>query len=245
VGRDLSGFYDSAYARGGDWHARWRELGARGKADHVVSLCARASLPARSVVEIGSGDGALLAELSSRGFGDSLAGFDISAAAVELARGRAIPRVASVEVFDGSRLPVPDGAFDVGVLSHVLEHVEGPTRLLREVVRTCAAVILEVPLERNASAVRASKRADAQRIGHVQTLDRAAVAAMVEDAGLRVVADLLDPLPAAVHFFGAATTRDRAVALAKAGVRRGLFRVSPAVAERAFTLHYACACVPA
>ncbi|MEA2437930.1 MAG: hypothetical protein QOF65_2486, partial [Thermoleophilaceae bacterium] len=27
--------------------------------------------------------------------------------------------------------------------------------------------------------------------------------------------------------------------------RRGLFRVSPAAAERAFTLHYACACVPA
>ena len=245
MGRDLSGFYDSAYARGGDRHARWRELGARGKADHVVELVRRASLPADSVVEIGCGDGALLAELSARGFGRSLAGFDISAAAVELARGREIPRVASIEVFDGARLPVADIAFDVGVLSHVLEHVEGPGRLLREVARASRAVILEVPLERNASAVRASKRADARRIGHVQTLDRAAVAAMVEDAGLRVVADLLDPLPVAVHMFSASSPAERARALAKGVVRQGLFRVSPSVAERAFTLHYACACVPA
>jgi SAM-dependent methyltransferase len=245
VDRDLSGFYDSAYARGGDRHARWRELGARGKADHVQSLCARAGLSAESVVEVGCGDGALLAELSSRGFGRTLAGFDISPAAVELARSRRIARVESIEVFDGVRLPVADGAFDLGVLSHVLEHVEGPGKLLREVARASRAVIVEVPLERNASAVRASRRAQSQKIGHVQTLDRPAVAAMVEDAGLRVVGDLVDPLRAAVHLYDAYGARARALALAKAGVRRGLFRVSPAAAERAFTLHYACACVPA
>ena len=188
--RDLSGFYDSAYARGGERHSRWRELGARGKADHVEALVARASLPAGSLVEVGCGDGALLAELATRGLGGSLAGYDISAAALELARGRAIPRVGTLEVFDGVRLPLPDRAFDLGVLSHVLEHVEGPRRLLREVARVARAVIVEVPLERNASAVRPSRRADAQKIGHVQTLDRAAVDAMVKDAGLLVVADL-------------------------------------------------------
>jgi SAM-dependent methyltransferase len=245
VDHDLAGFYDSAYARGGDRHARWRELSARGKADHVMELVARASLPAASVAEIGCGDGALLAELSARGFGESLAGFDISTAAVDLTRARAIPRVDSLVVFDGVRLPVADSAFDLAVLSHVLEHVDGPGRLLREVARAARAVIVEVPLERNASAVRASKRAAAQRIGHVQTLDRAAVAAMVDNAGLHVVADLLDPLPVAVHMFSAYSPAERARALAKGVTRRGVFRLSPAAAERAFTLHYACACVPA
>src|SRR3954454_2425327 len=158
VGRDLSGFYDSAYAGGGERHARWRELGARGKADHVVSLCASAGLASGSLVEIGCGDGALLAELSARGFGGSLAGFDISAAAVDLARGRALPRVGSLEVFDGVRLPVEDGAFELGVLSHVLEHVEEPAQLLREAARACRALIVEVPLERNASGSRSVKR---------------------------------------------------------------------------------------
>jgi SAM-dependent methyltransferase len=245
VGHDLSGFYDSAYASGGERHAAWRELGARGKADHVESLAARASLASRSVVEIGCGDGALLAELSSRGFGESLTGFDISAAAVELARGRAIPRVGSVEVFDGSRLPVGDGAFDLGVLSHVLEHVEQPAVLLREAARVCRALVVEVPLERNLSGGRGAKRASSEEIGHLQSLDRAAVGSLVRSAGLRVAADMLDPLPVEVHTFFASSPVDQARGLAKAAVRRGMFRVSPAVAERAFTLHYACACVPA
>lgn len=244
MGRDLSGFYDSAYARGGERHAAWRELGARGKADHVVELARHASLPAASVAEIGCGDGALLAELASRGFGGSLAGFDISATAIELARGRAIARVASLEVFDGRHLPVGDGEFDVGVLSHVLEHVEQPGALLREAGRACRALIVEVPLERNASGERAAKRASSEEIGHVQVLDRAAVRALVASAGLRVAAELLDPLPREVHTFFADSPVDQARGLAKAAVRRGLFRVSPAVAERAFTLHYACACVP-
>jgi SAM-dependent methyltransferase len=245
VGRDLSGFYDSAYARGGERHAAWRELGARAKADHVVSLCASATLRSGSVVEVGCGDGALLAELSARGFGDSLAGFEISAAALELARARAVPRVASLEVFDGVTLPVADSSFDLGVLSHVLEHVERPGALLREAARACRALIVEVPLERNASGGRATKRASSEEIGHVQALDRAAVRALVESAGLRVAAELLDPLPREVHTFFAESPVDQARGLAKAAVRRGLFRLSPAVAERAFTLHYACACVPA
>jgi SAM-dependent methyltransferase len=244
AGRDLSGFYDSAYARGGERHARWRELGARGKADHVVSLCASAGLAHKSVVEIGCGDGALMAELSQRGFGDALSGFDISAAAVELASARTVPRVTSLAVFDGESLPVADGAFDLGVLSHVLEHVPEPLPLLREAARACRALIVEVPLERNASGGRAVKRSSSEAIGHLKALDRAAVGALVAEAGLRVVDELLDPLPREVHTFFADSPAGQARGLAKAAVRRGLFRLSPAVAERAVTLHYACACVP-
>jgi SAM-dependent methyltransferase len=244
AGPDLSGFYDSAYARGGERHAAWRELGARGKADHVVSLCSELSLPVASVAEVGCGDGALLAELSRRGFGESLAGFEISEAALELARARAAARVVRLDVFDGVSLPVEDGAFDLGVLSHVLEHVPQPLPLLRETARACRALIVEVPLERNASGGRAVKRSSSEAIGHVQALDRAAVRRLVSDAGLRVEAELLDPLPRDVHTFFARSAVDQARGLAKAAVRRGLFRVSPAVAERAFTLHYACACVP-
>jgi SAM-dependent methyltransferase len=242
-GRDLSGFYDSAYSRGGEKHAAWRELGARGKADHVLSLVASAGLaPVGAVAEIGCGDGALLAELSSRGFGAVLSGYDISQTAVDLARDRG---VASVSVFDGQTLPVPDGTFDLGVLSHVLEHVPEPLPLLREAARACRALIVEVPLERNASGARASKRASSAEIGHLAALDRDAVRALVADAGLGVAAELLDPLPREVHTFFASSPADQARGLAKAAVRRGLFRVAPRVAERAITLHYACACVRA
>ena len=87
--------------------------------------------------------------------------------------------------------------------------------------------------------------ASSEEIGHLQALDRDAVRRLVTDAGLRVAAELLDPLPREVHTFFAASPVDMARGLAKAAVRRGVFRVSQRAAERAFTLHYACACVPA
>ena len=244
MGRDLAGFYDSAYARGGERHARWRELGARAKADHVESLTRDAGLGSARVAEVGCGDGALLAELSARGFGGALAGFEISDAALELARARRIARVERLEQFDGARLPAGDAEFDLGVLSHVLEHVPEPAHLLRETARVARAVIVEVPLERNLSARRFVSRQRSAEAGHLDALDRDAVRTMVQSAGLRIEAELLDPLPREVHTFFADTPAARARGLAKAALRRGVFALSESAAERAFTLHYAALCVP-
>jgi len=243
--QDLGGFYDESYRRAsaeGDRHQRWRELSARGKADHVVSLCARAGLAPSSVAEIGCGDGALLAELGARRLAGELHGFEVSEEAAALARERAVPGLVGVTVFDGARLPVDDGAFDLALLSHVLEHVPDPAALLREAARVSRAVVMEVPLEANLSARRASKREGAAEIGHVQALDRAAVRSMVAASGLRAEHELLDPLPLEVHRFFAGSRPARARATLKGGVRRAVFAASPRLAERAFTLHYACLC---
>src|SRR5436189_5528429 len=97
---DLPGFYDRAYSREGEEGerlARWRALGAVGKADHVLELGARLGLVPQTVVEVGCGDGALLAELAGRGFAPTLAGFEISDEAASLARGRGL----GAEVVDG------------------------------------------------------------------------------------------------------------------------------------------------
>ena len=246
---DPIGFYDEAYrpasAEESDRGARWRALGARAKADHVVELAGRIGLRPQRVAEVGCGDGALLSELAARGFAPVLAGFEISEPAVAIARERSIPGLESITLFDGERLGVADGTYDLGVLSHVLEHVPEPARLLAETARACGTVIVEVPLEANLSARRGSKREGADEIGHLQRLDRAEVAAFVRDAGLRIAADLSDPLTFAAHSFFATSASARAGALAKAGVRRTIFRASRRAAERVFTVHYACACVPA
>jgi SAM-dependent methyltransferase len=240
VGRDLAGFYDSAYARGGERHARWRELGARGKADHVERLAGRAG----RVVEVGCGDGALLAELSRRGYGETLAGFDISETAIELARSRSIPRIERLDTFDGGRLPAADRHYDLALLSHVLEHVPEPEPLLRETTRVARRVLVEVPLERNLSARRLVSRQRSEEAGHLDALDRDAVRALAERVGLHVQDELLDPLPREVHTFFADTPAARARGVAKAALRRGVFALSESAAERAFTLHYAALCVP-
>jgi SAM-dependent methyltransferase len=229
-------FYDDAYRSADERHVRWRELSARGKAEHVIELCARDGIDPRHVVEIGCGDGALLAELRARGFGEQLHGVEISEEAAAMARERGF----EVDVFDGERVPAGDGSFDLAVLSHVLEHVHEPVPLVREAARVAGCAIVEVPLEANASGRRASKRAGSEQIGHLEPLDRAAVHSIVADAGLQVRVDLLDPLPREVHAFFADSAPARVRAGLKAAVRRALFAVSPPLAERSFTLHYAC-----
>lgn len=243
---DLASFYDRAYTRDpatSERGARWRALSAVGKADHVVTLSRRAGLDPQKVVEIGCGDGALLSELHRRGFGSRLSGFEITEAAAALAR-RA-PGVDSVATFDGAHLPGPDAEYDLGILSHVVEHVHDPVALLAEAARACRAVFVEVPLEQNLSARRASKRAGAAEVGHIQRLDRAAVRAIAQRAGLRVVAELDDPLPRGVHRFFAASAGQRARADAKWAARAALAAAAPALARRAFTVHHACLCLPA
>jgi SAM-dependent methyltransferase len=241
-------FYDDAYSRdpaAAARYARWRALGAIGKADHVIALCTRAGPWAGghpiNTLEVGCGDGALLCELHRRGFGGVLSGVEITRAAVAIARQRG--EISSVELYDGLHLPAGDGAYDLGVLSHVLEHVPDPAALLEEVARACRVVVVEVPLEANLSARRAVKREHAAEVGHLQRLDRDAVRAFVARAGLSIAAELEDPLPLAVHRFFAVGPRASATGTAKWATRSVMHRLAPSVARQLFTLHYACLCV--
>ena len=244
-------FYDATYSRESaqaDVGTRWRALGALNKADHVIALCARAGLWADgrtgghpiNTLDVGCGDGALLCELRRRGFGGRLTGVEITQAAVEIARGRA--EIDAVELYDGIHLPIADGTSELGVLSHVLEHVPDPAALLGEVARACRAVVVEVPLEDNLSARRASKRVHATEVGHLQRLSRSAVREIVARAGLSLLAELDDPLPLEFHRFFAVDARTRAAGSTKWAVRASVHRLSPALARRLFTLHYACVC---
>jgi SAM-dependent methyltransferase len=242
----LARFYDEAYSQEADaarLYARWRALGARGKADHVIALCACAGVSPASTLEVGCGDGALLCELHRRSFGGRLSGVEISAAAVALARARR--EIEEVALYDGRRLPLPAGSYDLGLLSHVLEHVPDPAALLAEVARVCRAVLVEVPLEANLSARRMGKREQSGEIGHLQRLDRPAARRIVAEAGLSIACELDDPLPLAVHRFFATTPAARARATAKWALRSGLHRLAPSLARRLFTVHYASLCLPA
>ena len=241
---DLHEFYEQCYTPGadGEKYRRWRDLGAVGKADHVVALAARAGVGApATVAEIGCGDGAVLAELGRRGFGARRVGFEISASGVRLAAER--EEIAEAHVFDGERLPVGDGAFDLAFATHVLEHVPDPEPLVREMTRVCRALVIEVPLEDNLSARRPAARAASEGVGHLHRFDRARIRRMVTAAGWRVRGELADPLPREVHLFGATTPAARTKGYAKWALRRGLAAV-PGVGERLVTLHYALIATP-
>ncbi len=242
---ELRDVYEEQYRAEGpaaERYGAWRALCAEGKADHVAALAAGLADRPRTLVEVGCGDGGLLEALAARGLADSLHGFDISERAVQIARGR--PAIERAERFDGTSLPAADAAYDLGVLSHVLEHVPDPMPLLRETARACRALVVEVPLEDNRSASRPAAQQGRAAIGHLHRFSRADVHRLTCEAGLQVIGELADPLPLRVHRFWAGGPAARMKASGKAALRQALFTVAPAAAERAFTVHYAALLVP-
>jgi SAM-dependent methyltransferase len=241
----LARFYDEAYSQdagAAQLYARWRALGAVGKAEHTIALCKRTGVRPVSTLEVGCGDGALLCELRRHSFGGRLSGAEISEAAAALSRAR--PEIDDVVVYDGLHLPAAAGAYDLGILSHVLEHVPDPAALLAEVARACRAVVVEVPLEANLSARRGAKRRSSAEVGHLQRLDRSETRRIVARAGLAIACELDDPLPLTVVSFFATSRTGRAKAAAKWAFRSGIHGLAPPLARRLFTVHYASLCLP-
>jgi SAM-dependent methyltransferase len=125
--------------------AAWRMLGARAKAQNIIRVSTGHSF--NKVLEVGAGDGSLLATLSNLGFATSYTAAEISESGLAAIRQRNIRGLADACLFDGYQLPFADQAFDAVILSHVLEHVEHERLLLRELKRVARYQIIEVPRE--------------------------------------------------------------------------------------------------
>jgi SAM-dependent methyltransferase len=236
TGVDYEAYYRDRPGVDGDRAARWRELSAVIKADHIGTLLRRCGHPAPSaILEVGCGDGAVLSAMHRRHApGAHLVGAEISSTAAELARRR--PEIAEVHTFEpGGELPFDDGAFPLVFATHVLEHVDEPQQVLRELGRVSARLVsVEVPLEANVAARRAQAVSRSVAAGHVQRFSRAHMRALIGAAGLTRQADLVDPLPRSVRVF-----QDGPVLGTVKWAARALLALPPGLGERLMTVHYA------
>jgi ubiquinone/menaquinone biosynthesis C-methylase UbiE len=123
----------------------WRLKSAYYKAKNIVELAKDTQVT--SVLEIGSGEGSILYWLSEMNFSDNLNGLEISESGVELTKLKQIKHLKSIQLFDGYKIPFEDGAFDLLICSHVMEHVEHERILLREIKRVSKRQIFEVPID--------------------------------------------------------------------------------------------------
>jgi SAM-dependent methyltransferase len=87
---------------------------------------------ARSLLDIGCGDGTVARTIAERVGAQRVAGADV----------KVRPEVA-IEVvhYDGLHLPFPDGAFEAVILSDVLHHCHDPRAVLREALRVASRVV--------------------------------------------------------------------------------------------------------
>jgi SAM-dependent methyltransferase len=241
---ELRDFYEEGYSSSGGegtLFASWRAESAKAKADHIHTLLPESAVKEQpSLLEVGCGDGALLAELQRRRPDWAYAGVDIAQSATELASAR--NPAAKIQTYDGRSLPFENGEFEIGVLSHVLEHVEDPVALLAETGRVCRLVVIEIPLEANLSAQRKAKVSAAAEIGHLHHFSLEDARSLITNAGLIKHDELTDALSRKVQRFFAASAPQKLKAEIKALSRTAIHLLSPAIATRLFTVHYAALC---
>lgn len=92
-------------------------------------------LPGNTVLDVGCGGGFLAEEFARDGY--RVTGIDPAGASIEAARRHAARNRLNVDYRGGrgEALPFPDGSFDIVTCCDVLEHVEEPGLVIREVSR--------------------------------------------------------------------------------------------------------------
>lgn len=185
VRTDIAQAYDEQYT---PELVEWRDLGAKYKAQHILALCG--DLNPKRVLEVGAGEGSILKYLSEAGFGDELHALEISRSGVEFIAARGITSLRSVQLYDGYQIPFADDAVDLVVLSHVLEHVEHPRVLLREIRRVAPHVVIEVPCDFSFDVDR--KVDYFMSYGHINVFIPVELRFLLRTEGFEILRDLLN-----------------------------------------------------
>jgi ubiquinone/menaquinone biosynthesis C-methylase UbiE len=229
VSKYLNVNYDAYYE---DGDSEWRRLGALGKVENIQLLCS--DTPQRTVIEIGAGEGSILKRLSEVGFGEKLWALEISQSGVDVIRAKQIPALVECSVFDGYQVPYDDGAFDIAILSHVVEHVEHPRLLLYEAARVARYVFVEVPVEDN---VRLPMDYVFDSVGHINAYSPKSIRRQIQSCNLKVLRQITTS-PAKNTY----TFKKGIKGLVNFYVKEAFLKIWPRLATKIFTYHTALLC---
>jgi len=221
--------YDTYY--GGE--SEWRRLGAMEKARNIQLLCG--DIRHRKVLDIGAGEGSILQLLEESGFASSLYALEISSSGVDVIRGRNLKTLQECRLFDGYSVPYGDKEFDLVILSHVLEHLEFPRKLLYEADRVAHHVFVEVPLE---DTIRQKDSFVFDTVGHINDFSERSIRRFVQSCRLQVIAQQTtnNSLPVYTFQFG------KFGGLARFVIKQALLRLVPQLASRIYTYNSSLLC---
>jgi SAM-dependent methyltransferase len=234
VSAEFKDLYDGYY--GGSRDTIKRSIAAKDAFDHI-RLVSGGCLG--RTVDVGAGDGALLALLSQSTLASELHGLEISASGIDKIQERSLQLLKSVRQFDGYSMPYPDQSFDTALCTHVLEHVEHERLFLRELARISKVIILEVPLEhgfRIAKSIRVSGP-----YGHINFYTPETFLALLRSVGLHPVKHrvLTSSLQYEQFLYG------RLKGAIRNKLRRWALKIAPGIATQLLTYILIVRCEPA
>lgn len=170
----------------------WLATAGTEKAHSIATLV---QSPVGDAIEIGCGTGAVLEALDGMGFAENLWACEPSQELFDRIPRERIPRLRAVENTTLEHA-FADRTFDAAILSHVVEHLLAPAKLINQALARARLVVVEVPIEAGpgGSARMAAKRTLGKDpldnpAGHVQFFSRRSARKLVEFSGGRVVAD--------------------------------------------------------
>ncbi len=212
----------------------------------IERLISRNQVPVRSVAELGCGPGDVILGCRRRGIGAEFVAVDYSEEAVAHLRSRA-PDIEAIvaDITEADfRLPRP---VDLVVLSHVLEHLDDPLKLLRSLAEApVSRLVLEAPLEAlPLYRVKCALFGRNNRVGHVQFFTRGAFRSLVQASGLAIIDEFqYTPVhtPEALGLSWSAEGTSMLVRLLQQLSRRWMPMVLAGLWSRLYYSHYAVLC---
>ncbi len=124
---------------------QWRYLGGKQKSSNIIRLCK--SINKDKILDVGSGDGSVLEFLDKVDFSKQINSIEISDSGIKRIKERNLKNLNEVKLFDGYKIPYNDKEFNLSLCSHVVEHVEHPRTLLREIARVSEYQFFEIPID--------------------------------------------------------------------------------------------------
>lgn len=125
--------------------AEWRKVGANAKYKNILELAKGKKY--NKILEVGAGDGAILSNINDSDLTNELYAIEISNSGIKRIKERNLDKLKSVTKFDGYTTQFSDNEFELAYCSHVMEHVEHPRLLLREIKRISKQQIFEIPID--------------------------------------------------------------------------------------------------
>ena len=155
------------------------------KADQVKTILQRNSLVPKEVCEVGTGAGGILKALSEDFPNTKFTGFEISAAAYEIARRLTSDRIEFLngDAFSSGR------HYEIAMAIDVIEHVEDLFPFLRHMRTISDYQLYHIPLDLSAQSVLRGNALIAKRdqVGHLHYFTKETALASLKDTGHTII----------------------------------------------------------